>query len=91
MYPRPKNGKAVINPWKFKMNLSQRSMNSTHRISPNYPLQEPVFIVPNVPDLTKVPEPKPPKRPPAPGYDMRTLRKQIEFLHAVRGFLLLQL
>ena len=36
--------------------------------------------MPRLPDLIKVPEPQPPKRPPAPGYDMKTLRRQLEFL-----------
>ena len=49
---------------------------------PNYPVKDPVFIIPNVPELTKVPEPRPLKRAPPPGYDMRTLRKQLDFLYA---------
>lgn len=53
--------------------------DSTYFI-PNYPLKEPLFFVPQLPNLTKVPEPKAPKRPPPPGYDMRTLRKQVEHL-----------
>ena len=55
------------------------SYDSTYFI-PNYPFKEPLFYVPHVPNIIKVPEPKVPKRPPPPGYDMRTLRKQVEHL-----------
>jgi predicted nucleic acid-binding Zn-ribbon protein len=52
----------------------------------NYPPHEPVFIVPSIPELTKVPEfnkhLNTQLRPPPPGYDMKTLRKQLESLHA---------
>ena len=53
----------------------------TSSAKPNYPIKEPIFTIPDVPDLTKVPEPRPLKRAPAPGYDMRTLRKQLDFLY----------
>lgn len=49
-------------------------------LSCNYPSRDPVFHIPKVPELTKVPDPKPPKKAPLAGYDMRTLRKQIDFL-----------
>lgn len=47
---------------------------------PNYPYKDPVFYIPRVPNIVKVPEPAAPKRQPPAGYDMRTLRKQLEFL-----------
>ena len=59
-------------------------------VVPNFPgkssssssqyFKEPLFYIPKVPELTKVPDPQPPKKAPLTGYDMRTLRKQIEFL-----------
>ena len=59
-------------------------------VAPNFPgksstsssqyFKEPLFYIPKVPELTKVPDPQPPKKAPLTGYDMRTLRKQIEFL-----------
>ena len=60
--------------------VSQPSPSSSSYFIPNYPFKEPLFYVPTVPTLVKVPEPKPPVRPPPPGYDMRTLRKQLEYL-----------
>lgn len=47
---------------------------------PNYPSKEPVFFIPQIPDISQVMEPLPPRRPPPAGYDMKTLRKQLEFL-----------
>ena len=59
-------------------------------VVPNFPgkssssssqyFKEPLFYIPKVPELTKVPDPQPPKKAPLTGYDMRTLRKQIDFL-----------
>lgn len=48
--------------------------------APNFPVAEPVFFLPRAPDLVKVSEPAPPRRPPPPGYDMKTLRKQLDYL-----------
>lgn len=42
----------------------------------------PLFHIPQIPELTKVPPPPPPKKAPISGYDMRTLRKQVDFLHS---------
>lgn len=56
-------------------------MHDSSYFIPNYPIKEPVFYIPRVPNITKVPEPKRPSRPPPPGYDMRTLRKQLEHLN----------
>lgn len=43
---------------------------------------ETLFYVPSVPQLTKVPPPPTgARRPPQPGYDMRTLRRQLDFLN----------
>lgn len=59
-------------------------------VVPNFPgkssssssqyFKEPLFFIPKVPELTKVPDPQPPKKAPLTGYDMRTLRKQIDYL-----------
>lgn len=46
---------------------------------PNYPPDYPVFYIPEMPDIMRVPEPAPHKKPPPQGYDMKTLRKQLEF------------
>lgn len=46
---------------------------------PNYP-HTPSFLHPSVPQLTKVPAQGPRKKPPSAGYDIKTLRKQIEYL-----------
>lgn len=47
----------------------------------NYPLSDPIFYVPPLPTLTKIPLPsKCDKKPPVAGYDIKTLRRQIEFL-----------
>ena len=53
-------------------------------LQPNYPMAEPVFYVPQCPNITKVPEPRPARKAPVAGYDMKTLRKQIEHLQSVR-------
>jgi predicted nucleic acid-binding Zn-ribbon protein len=57
--------------------------------SPNYPVHDPVFVIPQVPELTKVPEfnkhtssSSSASNRLTPGYDMRTLRKQLEGLVA---------
>ena len=47
---------------------------------PNYPPSQPLFHIPPVPQLTKVPAPGQRRRPPVAGYDIKTLRKQIEYL-----------
>jgi hypothetical protein len=54
---------------------------------PNYPPQEPLFYVPPIPEITKVRELRTQKKAPTAGYDMRTLRKQVEFLQSVRSLL----
>jgi len=64
-----------------RKNPSSSSSSSSSYFIPNYPFKEPLFYVPTVPTIIKVPEPKPPVRPPPPGYDMRTLRKQLEYLN----------
>lgn len=51
-----------------------------HVMHANYPMQEPLFYVPPCPSLTKVAEPRPPRRAPVAGYDMKTLRRQVDFL-----------
>ena len=38
------------------------------------------FHIPPVPQLERVPEPKPLKRAPVAGYDVKTLKRQVEFL-----------
>jgi len=58
---------------------------SHYLLAPNYPVAEPVFYVPQVPNITRVPEPRPARRAPLAGYDMKTLRKQIEHLQSVSG------
>ena len=45
----------------------------------------PQFVIPKLPDLTPVPLPKPVKRLPPVGYDMRTLRKQMDQLYLVHS------
>lgn len=47
---------------------------------PDYSNVKDLFPIPSPPQLEKVSEPKPVKRI-APGYDMRTLRKQLDQLH----------
>jgi hypothetical protein len=59
--------------------VEEEKFDSSYFI-PNYPFKDPVFYIPRVPNIVKVPEPAPPKRQPPAGYDMRTLRKQLEFL-----------
>lgn len=49
---------------------------------PNYPPDDPIFYIPQVPKLTKVPPPAPPKKAPVAGYDTRTLKKQLDFLQS---------
>lgn len=62
----------------------ERSESRTFPVSSsfNYPTKDPIFYIPKVPELTKVPDPKPPRKAPLAGYDMRTLRKQIEYLQS---------
>jgi hypothetical protein len=48
---------------------------------PNFPVKEPVFYIPKIPDIVKVPEPGPPRKPPPAGYDMKTLRRQLDFFN----------
>lgn len=43
----------------------------------------PLFKMPTVPYLPRLPEPSPPRPFPHAGYDMRTLRRQIEVLQSV--------
>lgn len=49
-------------------------------LPPNYPPTNPIFYVPSVPNLTKVTSFAAVKRAPVPGYDVKTLKKQVEFL-----------
>ena len=46
----------------------------------SYKLNDPMFNMPAVPELTIVPNQKPFRKAPLPGFDMKTLRKQIEYL-----------
>ena len=39
-----------------------------------------LFPIPPVPQLERVPEPKPLKKAPVAGYDVKTLKRQVEFL-----------
>ena len=57
---------------------------SDYLVQPNFPLTEPVFHIPPCPSITKVPEPRPARKAPVAGYDMKTLRKQVEHLQTVR-------
>ncbi|KAJ1416474.1 hypothetical protein B484DRAFT_154676 [Ochromonadaceae sp. CCMP2298] len=59
--------------------------SSSSYFIPNYPFSEPLFYIPRIPSITKVPEPQAPKRPPPAGYDMRTLRRQLSFLNEELG------
>ena len=62
--------------------VDNESKLMTSNLSCNYPANDPIFYIPKVPELTRVPDPKPPKKAPLAGYDMRTLRKQIDYLQA---------
>lgn len=79
-----KKGNTTVSTDRTKVDtLSQPSPSpSSSYFVANYPFKEPLFYVPTVPTIIKVPEPKPPVRPPPPGYDMRTLRKQLEYLNS---------
>jgi len=57
------------------------SSSSSSYFKPNYPADGPVFFIPPAPVLTKTQPPAPPKRAPPAGYDMKTLRSQVSFLH----------
>ena len=59
---------------------SSSSSGNAYVMHANYPAHEPLFYVPPCPSLTKVAEPRPPKRVPVAGYDMKTLRRQVDFL-----------
>jgi len=60
------------------------SRSSHYLLQANYPKEEPVFYIPQCPNITKVPEPRPARKAPVAGYDMKTLRRQIEHLQTVR-------
>lgn len=62
-----------------KIDKSIDKYDSTYFV-PNYPFNEPLFYIPRMPNIIKVPGPQAPRKPPPPGYDMRTLRRQLEFL-----------
>jgi len=49
---------------------------------PNYPSVEPLFHLPTFPDLERMPPPKELPKLPPPGYDMRTLRRQVDALQS---------
>ncbi|RYH26003.1 hypothetical protein EON65_15075 [archaeon] len=57
------------------------SLSTAKSFSPNYPAADPIFYIPRVPEFAHVHEPLPPKKPPPPGYDLKTLRKQVEYLN----------
>ena len=64
-------------------------MNDSFQL--NFPVNEsPLFHIPEAPELTQTPsfisQSQAHKRPPVPGYDMKTLRKQVEYLHQVSLF-----
>ena len=46
------------------------------------------FVVPKMPTIERVPEPTPAKKAPVAGYDVKTLKKQVGFLQAVRAYFL---
>lgn len=54
--------------------------NAKQSNNPNNTPAEPLFRLPKAPELTKISDPKPLPRI-VPGYDMRTLRKQLDTLH----------
>jgi hypothetical protein len=58
----------------FSMDMDKSNANNISTV--------PLFHIPQIPELTKVPPPPPPKKAPISGYDMRTLRKQVDFLHS---------
>eukprot|EP00981_Chlorochromonas_danica_P013849 scaffold6925_cov248-Ochromonas_danica.AAC.11 len=58
----------------------QSIISSSSHFPPNFPVTEPVFYIPRVPQILDAHEPVPPKKPPPPGYDLKTLRKQVEYL-----------
>ena len=68
-------------------NNNQNSPSSSITIKPNFPENDPIFIIPEIPpSLTTIASKKKTNtiRAPPPGYDMKTLRKQIEYLNTVR-------
>ena len=47
-------------------------------------MSDPVFYIPKIPpNLSTISPPHPPKKLPSIGYDMKTLRKQVEYLYTV--------
>ena len=68
----------------FSLNKTIKPDSNSCFFIPNYPINQPIFYIPKIPSIIQVPEIKPQKNPPPPGYDMKTLRKQVEFLIRVR-------
>jgi multidrug efflux pump subunit AcrA (membrane-fusion protein) len=60
--------------------MDEEKQNDSTYFIPSLSIREPVFVVPPVPHLTKVPPPVI-RKPPVQGFDMRTLRKQVEALN----------
>lgn len=60
--------------------MEGRSIASSYLLPYQEHIKEPTLAVPMMPDLGPLPEPLPPRRPPPPGYDMKTYRRQIEYL-----------
>ena len=59
------------------------SNESSSYFIPNFPSINPIFHIPRPPALVKVPPPPPPTTRRANGYDMKTLRKQVDELSKV--------
>ena len=67
------------------------SLNYLYPDSSMTSMPELVFHIPRVPKITDIPTIKPVNRPPPPGYDMKTLRKQVEFFNLVNFDLFINL
>lgn len=59
---------------------SKHDKHDSSYFVPALALEEPAFVIPPIPQLTKVPPPVV-RKPPVQGFDMRTLRKQVEMLN----------
>jgi hypothetical protein len=73
-----------VNPATSLVGRKSSATRSDYLVQPNFPLIEPIFHIPPCPNITKVPEPRPARKAPVAGYDMKTLRKQVEHLQTVR-------
>ena len=73
----------------IKSNLNSSKISNKKAYDMDYDLskgvnfQTPAFNFPRMPILVKVPEPLSYSKPPPPGYDMKTLRKQVEYFTKV--------